>query len=182
MRKRHIITLPALDRALDKVTAELDRHGFWDARLARVDVELGWLGDAYGWQRYGHGGQIVIPAVSMLKVADCVFGSYTSLIGVLRHEYGHAVADTHRGLLRSRRFVDAFGAPHESEDGFEYDPRFFVSGYAATNPAEDFAEVFMTYLRTRGRLPRVHATEPIRRKWRFVRELGGRIRAGARRW
>jgi hypothetical protein len=53
----------------------------------------------------------------------------------------------------------------------EYDPYYHVTKYAATAPAEDFAEVFWLYLKHKGKLPKKFETEAISRKWNFVAEL-----------
>ncbi len=176
----HVVTLPALDRAVARVVPELSAHGFWDQRTANVAVELALISTAFGWQEYGGGGQIRIPALSLAKLGDFVRGKYTPLADVLRHEYAHAVADTHRALMRKAAFGDAFGAAHCNNAEFEYDPALHVTHYAATSAMEDFAEVFMLYLKHRGRLPTGLATPVIRRKWRFVRDLG-RVISGKRR-
>jgi hypothetical protein len=179
----HVVTPENLARARRRVIGELQRHGFWDEDLAAVAVELTWLGSAYGWQYYGSSGEIRIPRISVARLQDrWNQSSYVSLADVLRHEYGHALADTHRGLFRSRRFSGAFGAPHDGEGEGTYDPLHFVSEWAATNAAEDYAETFALYLRHDGRLPSRLDTPAIREKWRFVRDLGKCMRAGRRTW
>lgn len=101
------------------------------------------------------GGEIEIPAVSLSKLGDWRRGSYTSVADVVRHEYGHAVADTQRSLTRSSRFRDAFGASFEICDSFEYDHGFARrSPAAAPGGAADSEEV----------------------AWRFVQELGWAVR------
>lgn len=183
MPRIHVVTPENLARARRRVIRELERHGFWDDDLAAVAVELTWLGSAYGWQYYGSTGEIKIPRVSVARIQDRLNEtSYVSLADVLRHEYGHALADTHRGLFRSRRFSDAFGAPHDGVGGRAYDSLCFVSEWAATDAAEDYAETFALWLRHGGRLPSRLDTPAIREKWRFVRDLGRRMRGGWRTW
>ena len=46
--------------------------------------------------------------------------------------------------------------------------------YATVTTGEDFAEVFWLYLKSKGKLHRFYDTAPIRRKWKFVGELGKR--------
>jgi hypothetical protein len=176
------VTMKRLNRALATVVDELERHGFYDDKLERVDVYLTYVGGPYGWQHYATSGGIDIPSVSMERILDLFRGGYTTLTDVLRHEFGHAVADTHRGLIRSRQFSEAYGAAHESKDEWEYDPDFHVSEYAATSVSEDFAEIFMLYLKHKGRLPNRYSTPYIRPKWRFVRALAAAIRRGKARW
>ncbi|MBI3206679.1 MAG: hypothetical protein HYZ29_34405 [Myxococcales bacterium] len=178
----HLITLPKLERARGRVVPELRRHGFWCPAVERVHVRLVWFGTAYGWKWDGHDGHIEIPAASTAKLGDWLSGSYTSIADVLRHEYGHAVADTHRALVRSSRFREVFGASHDDPTPFEHDHRFHVTQYAATRASEDFAEVFMFYLKHDGRRPARMRSAPIAAKWRFVRELGAAVRRGQRRW
>lgn len=182
MSKTHFVTMASLNRALDRVVPELERHGFWDDAVEEIDVCLVPVGGAYGWQYFGEGGEIGIPAVSLSKLLDWWRGDYTALADVLRHEYGHAVADTHRGLVRSRQFVEAFQASHESDIEWDYDPEIHVSEYAAFCPSEDFAEVCMLFLKRGGALPSHLDTPNIRAKWNFIRRLGRAIRAGQRRW
>ncbi len=175
MAKIWIVNRARLDSANYSVTLELDRHGFYDGAMQAVETHLVAFGSAYGWQWFGGSGHINIPRVSLSRLSDLWQGSYVSLRDVLRHEFAHALADTHRGLFRSRRFSEAFGAAHTWEFGCEYDPEHHVTPYASIAPAEDFAEVFMLYLRCRGRLPSSLATDSIVQKWRFVEDLGRRI-------
>ena len=182
MRKVHIITLARLNRAMTKVAGELNRHGLWDDRLRAVPVVLVPFAGCYGWQHYGGSGEICIPRLSLSKLHDFLTGGYVSLSDVLRHEYAHALADTHRGLMRSRHFTDAFGRSHEFNECSEFDPKVHISRYAATNSSEDFAENFMHYLKSRGTLPPKHSTYVIRRKWQFIHALCQAIQDGKTRW
>ena len=178
----HLVTQRRLDAANYAVTCELEAHGLYDSQVEAVDTCLVPFGFAHGWQWYGSTGDISIPRVSLSRLAHIWTGGYTSLRDVLRHEFAHAIADTHRGLFRSSVFSDAFDAGHHWNFEWEYEPEHHVSEYAATAPAEDFAETFMVYLRHGGRLPRHHDTEPIKRKWRFIRRLSDAISTGLRRW
>lgn len=47
-----------------------------------------------------------------------------------------------------------------------------VTEYTAVTTGEDFAEIFWLYLKSKGKLPRFYDTAPIRRKWKFLGELG----------
>jgi hypothetical protein len=179
-----VISFPRLSRACLHVVRELDNLGFMDNRVSAVDVillpPLPTL--AYGWQKYGSSGNIHIPRSSLAWLCNDRNHDYKSLRDVLRHEYGHVVADTHRGLIRSNCFTDAFGASHEAEIPWEFDPYFHVSEYAANNPSEDFAELFMEYVKYKGKLPKRFETPPIRKKWHYVQKLGIAMSAGARKW
>ncbi len=178
----HIVTQRRLDTANYAVTRELQVLCFYDPPIQEIETCLVAFGIPYGWQHYRGSGHINIPRISFSRLTDLWTGSYTSLRDILRHEFGHALADTHRGLFRSRRFSDAFGASHDSEVEWEHDPKHHVSLYAAANPAEDFAESFMIYVRHHGRLPSKLATTTVRRKWRFIDELRNAVSTGRRRW
>jgi hypothetical protein len=181
-KSKQIVTLDALQSANDIVLAELETLGFWDESLDAIEVFLVPLGVALGWQRYGGDQSICIPAVSFGRLLTLFGWEPSDLTDVVRHEYGHAVADTHRGLFRSRRFSSVFGGSHESERGTNYDPEQHVTTYAATKPSEDFAELFCLYLRHKGQLPRCYNKSRIRAKWQFIRDLSRAIRQGRRRW
>jgi hypothetical protein len=179
----NIVTLARLNRAVADVQRELEEHGFYDEKLAKVDIYLSWVGYAYGWCWYGTSGNIHIPVVSLGKMFERFSGCLrTTLRDVVRHEYGHALAHTHRGLLCSVPFKRAFGSHHDADVKADHDPERHVTPYAATSPSEDFAEVFMIYLRHSGELPARLDTWRIRRKWRFIRELGTAVNRGQRRW
>ena len=177
-----IVTQRQLDRANYAVTCELDAHGLYDARVQSVDTYLVPIGVAYGWHYYGSTGNISIPRVSFSRLSHLWKGGYTSLRDVLRHEFAHAIADTHRGLFRATFFSDSFGAAHHWDFEWEYDPEHHVTEYAASAPAEDFAETFMLYLRHGGVLPKRHAAMPIKRKWTFIKRLSQAIGNGLRKW
>lgn len=182
MPKITIVTMARLNRALGRVVCELSFHGLWDETLQKVDVYLVPIGGCYGWQCYGGSGEICIPALSMSRLRDHFTGGHVSLANLLRHEYAHALADTHRGLIRSQQFRQAFGTHHDDEDEWEYDQTFHVSEYAASCASEDFAEVFMLYLRHNGKLPMWNATPAIRDKWRFMQRICRLVKRGATRW
>jgi len=178
-----IVTLSRLNRAVSDVQRELEAHGFYDEKLARIDVYLSWFGYAYGWCWYGTSGNIHIPAVSIGKMFERVVGApTTTLRDTLRHEYGHALAHTHRALFCSVPFKRAFGSHHDADIQWDYEAERHVTPYASTSPGEDFAETFMLYLRYNGELPERFNTWRIRRKWRFIREVGGAVKRGQRRW
>jgi hypothetical protein len=179
----HVVTLPRLNRAVSQVQDELQAHGFFDAKLQEIDVYLAWCGFAFGWCYYGTSGDISIPALSFGKIYDRVRGEpRTTLRDVLRHEYGHALAHTHRALFCSIQFKRAFGSHHDADIRWDYDAERHVTPYAATSPSEDFAETFMFYLRHNGEIPQRFDTWRIRRKWKFIRDLGAAVKRGQRRW
>jgi hypothetical protein len=165
-------TFNQLNHALDTVQDELIEHGFWDRKLSRIEVLWVPYGTAYGFQNYFTQGEIVIPGISLAKAKEWFKYPYVSLKDILRHEYGHAFAYTHKKLMRTDAFRAAFGTHHDDlETSWEYDPERFISEYAATNAMEDFAETFMYYLEYSGQLPSRHNHRAIRKKWGYVKSL-----------
>lgn len=183
-----IITRDELARAVETTLWELHRHGFLTNRVLRTKVSLVLAGWRHcGWQQEWGTGDILIPSVVGREVVErIVHGRRYSdpLTYTIRHEYGHAVAYHHPGLVRSRRFREAFGGPHGSVaiPGQYLDPRVFITEYAATNPCEDFAETFAAFLTAGGRIASEIDTRAIRRKWRFVEAMGEVLASGRRRW
>jgi hypothetical protein len=182
-----MITLSKLNATLGLTLKELDRHGFLTDKVSRTDVFLSPLSwEAYGWQYYRSSGHIHIPAVVATDLLRRLFGRQSAFMlrDVLRHEYGHAVALHHPGLMRSNRFRNAFWTAHDSSDlrPWKYDPELFVSCYAASHPREDFAEKFMLFLRHKGKIPQRHNTPAIRAKWNFIGLLGRTLARGRRKW
>ena len=110
-------------------------------------------------------------------------GEKDSASNVIRHEFGHALADQYPAALKKGGlFREAFGgvysdkpAPDIDPDNWEFD---CVSPYAATETREDFAETFMLFLKHKGKLPKKFANKPaIAKKWAAVAEIIKRVRA-----
>lgn len=167
--RRHLISLPDLNRANRQVTGEMENLGLWSNRLDAVTVWLVPLSfDCYGW--FLPEGDIYVPSVNGAQLADFFLGHHTRLTDVLRHEWAHAFADRRPKLIDTKRFRSVFGAAYDSPDRVhDYDPDQHLTPYAATNPCEDFAETFHFFLRHKGRLPlRLQTKSVIARKWDFV--------------
>jgi hypothetical protein len=162
-----IISLDTLNRALDDVRDELCKLNLLTKRLDKVDV---CLTPFYPWMVYGYymegsnalmsflgwkAGNIYIPSMRLSSLLT-LFGyrEYFSLRHVLRHEYGHALAHKHPGLVkRSRDFTETFGGRYDRRRRVDdYSPFMHVSEYAATQPGEDFAETFALYVRNKGNI------------------------------
>jgi hypothetical protein len=160
-----IISLDTLNRALDDVRDELSELNLLTKRLDQVDV---YLTPFYPWVVYGYylegsntlgrflgweSGNIYIPSMRLSSLL-ALFGyrEYFSLRHVLRHEYGHALAHKHPGLVkRSRDFRETFGGRYDRRRRVDdYNPFMHVSTYAATQPGENFAETFALYVRSKG--------------------------------
>lgn len=182
MKRHHLkpLSLDELNRALTLVWRELKSFGLACEGLDACQVCLGVSSYAYGYQCFGDRtegrrcGDIILPRISLSHWTDWIIRNQKTItLDVLRHEYGHAYADINQRRIESKRFEKAFDAPHDiwEKHVMEYDPNFHISEYAATSSGEDFAEVFMFFLKHKGRLPRKHDTKPIRRKWKFVDDL-----------
>lgn len=181
---RHLITLPELDDANEKVTGELFRLGFWAGQVPDIGVYLVSF-SAYGLTSYGwYQGSIYIPRVSGAQLFDLLSGHHTRLTDILRHEWAHGVADAFPGLIDSRRFREVFGGSYEESDRIhEYDPMLHVTRYASAMPCEDFSEIFHHYLRHKGRIPAHLTKKPvIVRKWNFIQRMAERTAKNRHRW
>ena len=85
-KKHWVITLKKLNSALADVRAELDKFGFWNPRLANIDVYLTWFGSAYGWQHYRRSRDIEITAFSLCRLCEAIPGSESvPLRDIVRH-------------------------------------------------------------------------------------------------
>jgi hypothetical protein len=97
-----------------------------------------------------------------------------TLLDVIRHEFAHAWAWLDPRRVNGAWFHKTFGGPYASEwpdDAPEFDSKKFVSKYATTSPAEDFAESFMMYLRCRRSLERLRSRRRLHRKLTAVASL-----------
>jgi len=200
MRRGQSVSKQQLESAARDVQRELSQLGiFEDTRLEEVDViwcsfpqfiapaaQGFYLSESTPFRRrLGYlEGDIYIPR---WVIGEGWNQNRGSLRDILRHEYGHALAFGYPQLVRrSSRFREFFGAGHdEDEDLEDWEDRpesAFVSNYARVNPAEDFAETFMIYLRRQSRCPQTYRDRYLRRKWRFVREVVTRVRDGFSKW
>jgi hypothetical protein len=140
--------------------------------------ETNWLRKLLGFRARG----IYLPLSDLNRLRRYVVrrlgGKPSSLRDVLRHELAHAFAVEHPTLVRrSRAFRTVFGAAYDHEGPVtDYHREQHISPYASTNPAEDFAETFMTYVRKKGRIESFRSRRPLFRKLAFIRKLRGDIR------
>jgi len=163
-----IVTLRRLIGAYRDVRREMRDVGIWTPAMHAVEVNLVPIGVALGWKWQGLHGHIDIPAVSVYRLAQAFvdLGSYRSLRHVLRHEFGHALADSHRSaLVRHGAFRRTFGG--------SYDNR---SRPYAQWPCELFADAFAIYLRGGGYRTRHPEAKAICGDvWRFMEQFITRI-------
>ena len=193
MKRGESVTFRQLASAYSAVQRELARAGLWSGRcrLTESDVVWCWLPPPSVWDAVGffvedgsllfrlfgfEPGHIYIPKWVLLHGP---WQNRGSLRDVLRHEFGHALGYHHPGLIcRSRAFREAFGAGYDEPwSQPPADREDFVSPYAMSSPAEDFAETFACWLRSfggrgnsrRGSAVPSHAASALRAEFSFVR-------------
>jgi hypothetical protein len=172
------ISMPQLDRAFAKVRSELTELGLLaeGKYLDRIDLmraalpaitTMGYVfHDGVGWFTRLIGfreGVIYVPSVAPVQPRT----PGLTLVDVVRHEFAHAWAWHDPKRVNGPWFRRTFGARY-GKDWPEGEPEFdadaFVSEYATTSPAEDFAETFMTFLRCRRSLHRFRTHRRLHRK------------------
>lgn len=174
------------ERAFNKVRRELQGFNllFAGSRLDGVDCyyERFSLGALYGLVGamgfYDFEDQCIhIPAFYPAGLFPEWYGERQTL-DVLRHEFGHALADKYRKFFRGGIFKEAFGASYGEKKVFEGGDwkNEYVTEYASTMTQEDFAETFMLYMKYKGKMPaRFRGKRAIEKKWktvgRIIREI-----------
>lgn len=182
-KKALLISLKMLKKTIRKVEEDYESLGLMDDKLDGVEVYLVPFGVDYGWKWDGKDGWIDIPRVSITRIADLILKDKTmSLRNVMRHELAHGLADTHRALIRSKKYREHFVYPYDDEERQLYDPEVHVSEYASSNSAEDFAETVRYYVKRKGVIPKKWVGTIIHTKWEFIREMAEAISDGRSRW
>ncbi len=170
-----------MEKSFNKVRKELEKTGlvFDGSRLDKVDcyherLSLGGLGGFGGVMGFYNptDGNIHIPAV--YPIGLCPLLAEREISDVIRHEFGHALADNFRKFFCGGVFKDAFGAAYGEINVFIGGDwaEGYVSRYAAKCTQEDFAETFMLYMKYKGRMPiRYRGKCPIEKKWNTVGQV-----------
>ena len=132
-------------------------------------------------------GEIEFPSVYLpIQSLWRDLGTKANAPDVIRHEFGHALADLYPGALKKGgTFRAAFGGPYGEDpaeergaDGWE---NRYVSEYATSATQEDFAETFMLFVKHKGKIPAKFAKKPaIRKKWKAVAEIVKRVAAATK--
>ena len=114
-----------------------------------------------GWKK----GNMYIPKTLVFKSVKY------SVRDVIRHEYAHAIEYHYPEFLdESSDFEKAFGAPPQYKIDVTKDSEY-ISEYAKENTSEDFAEMFMVYVRRQGIIPTTMNNAAQKRKWKFVERV-----------
>ena len=124
---------------------------------------------------------VYLPIASLWKD----LGTKANALDVLRHEFGHALADLYPGALKiggvfHAAFGGSYGEDPAEERGVEGWEERYVSEYATSATQEDFAETFMLFVKHRGKIPAKFARLPaIQRKWKAVAAIVKAVAASA---
>lgn len=165
-----------LERAFNKVRKELAAMGVLDegSPLDEVDAYNDYFDIISGIRRImGYcyeNGDIYIPHT----FASALVGYKRNVVDVLRHEFGHALADRYQKCFKGV-FKEAFGRKYDdkpAEEDVDDWSETYVSDYATTASREDWAETFELYMKHKGKLPARFAKKPvIRKKWNAVKTI-----------
>lgn len=118
-------------------------------------------------------GNIHIPALYFAGLLPSRYED-RQILDVIRHEFGHALADRYERHFRGSPFRPAFGANYGETKVFKrvsWEDRY-VTEYATDSTQEDFAETFMLFMKYKGKLPaRYRGKCAIEKKWDAVRQI-----------
>jgi len=153
----------------------LDEVNCWHERLSK--------GALYGLDAMGYTApddrDIHIPAVFPKGLFPQLWEE-RKILDVIRHEFGHALADRYREFFRGGAFKAAFGnnyGRYKIRASGNWEDRH-VSPYASTMTQEDFAETFMLFLKHKGKIPvRYRGRQVIEKKWMAVARIIKQIAA-----
>lgn len=181
--KKVYVSFGEMEKAFNRVRGELEKQGllFAGSRLDKVDcyyegLSFGGLAGCVGIMGFYNPKKsdkaIHIPAVFPMALLPWWDGR--EILDVIRHEFGHALADRFGKLFRGGIFKETFGASYGEKKVFgggDWSDEH-VSEYASSMTQEDFAETFMLYMRYKGKLPaRYRSKRVIVKKWKTVARI-----------
>lgn len=116
-------------------------------------------------------GNIYIRPYSILD--NLFFWDYNvTLRETLRHEYGHAfVFHFPKLIYDSKEFESVFGGDYDYNKPTNMEEDAYISFYAESEPAEDFAETFGEYVLRQGVLSKKITNTKLIAKWYFVGDM-----------
>ena len=183
-----------MSRAFNKVRTELGNLGvLWDGSkldkvgatyltVAPIAALAGYMGLYQPETK-----KIEFPSVYLpIKALWKDLGAKANALDVIRHEFGHALADLYPGALKKggvfrAAFGGSYGEAPAEERGVEGWEERYVSEYATSATQEDFAETFMLFVKHKGKMPSKFSKKPaIRKKWKAVEAIVKAVAAAAR--
>ena len=184
--KKIFVSMEDMEKAFNKVRVELQNMDllFDGSRLDKVDCyhERFSASALYGLAAMGFydpaDQNIHIPAAYPPGLFPWI--ADREMPDVIRHEFGHALADKYRKFFRGGIFKAAFGASYGEKKVFDGDDWSdeYVTEYASTMTQEDFAETFMLYMKHKGKMPaRYRGKRAIEKKWKTVAKIVKEIAA-----
>lgn len=186
LMKKIFVSMEDMEKAFNKVRVELQNMDllFDGSRLDKVDCyhERFSVGALYGLAAMGFydpaDQNIHIPAAYPPGLFPWI--ADREMPDVIRHEFGHALADKYRKFFRGGIFKAAFGANYGEDkvfNGGDWSDEY-VTEYASTMTQEDFAETFMLYMKHKGKMPaRYRGKRAIEKKWKTVAKIVKEIAA-----
>ena len=174
--------------------SKLDKVGFKHLSVAPIAALSGTMGLYQPETK-----EIEFPSVYLpIQALWRDLGVKANALDVIRHEFGHALADLYPEMLKKggtfyKAFRGTYGpAPASGTDPKNWEGRC-VSEYAATATQEDFAETFMLFVKHKGKIPAKFkrpvivkhkgknltkfTKNPIEKKWDAVAEICRRVAA-----
>ena len=182
MRKMVFTSFGEMEAAFNKVRKELEKLGLLldGSPLDKVECyherfSLGGLSGFRGCMGFYDfkDRNIHVPAFYPAGLFPMWYGE-RKMLDVLRHEFGHALADRFKKFFCGGVFKEAFGASYGEKKVFEGDDwtNEHVTAYASTMTQEDFAETFMLFIRHKGKMPaRYCGKRAIVKKWKTVERI-----------
>ena len=186
MRKMVFTSFGEMEAAFNKVRNELEKLGLLVDGSSLDSVEcyherlsVGGLTGFIGWMGFYDfkDRNIHVPAFYPAGLFPMWYGE-RKMLDVLRHEFGHALADRFKKFFCGGVFKEAFGASYGTKKVFAGGDwtNEYVTEYATTATQEDFAETFMLYMKHKGKMPvRYSGKRAIEKKWktvgRIIREI-----------
>ena len=183
------VSFREMEAKFNKVRKELTGMGLLYDRSALDDVDciyevfsidgLAAFAGVMGLYRFisDGDGNIHIPALYFAGLLPSVYED-RQILDVIRHEFGHALADRYERHFRGPPFRPAFGANYGEMKVFKHgswEDRY-VTEYATDSTREDFAETFMLFMKYKGKVPaRYRGKRAIEKKWDAVRQIVKKI-------
>lgn len=187
MLKKVYVSFEEMQRAFTKVRKELVGLDllFVGSRIDAVDcyherLSLGALYGLVGAMGFYDPADEDIHIPAVFPAGLFPWWGDREMLDVLRHEFGHALADKFKKFFRGGIFKEAFGASYGEKKVFEGGDwsKEHVTAYASTMTQEDFAETFMLFMKHKGKMPaRYCGKRAIVKKWKAVERIVREIAA-----